>query len=286
MRVHVVQVGCVPVSEQFFAATRFVDALRALTRRGESFPVFAFIIEHSDGHIVVDTGYHHRIMQLPIVRLLCRLFRIGTFVTPDGEVGPRMCAIGLRPEDVRLVIPTHLDADHAGGISHFPNAMILVNRAEYNYATQNGFGRLRTLPQLWPDWFQPSLYDLEPEPYGPFPQSFSATEYGDVRIVPTPGHSPAHVSPVIDSNGKKLLFVGDHVLRQNWITVEGIRLAATLHVYKRQAQETSERICAFVKDQPTVVLPSHDPDIARIVTTMEPIQLSPSAKNTYCGHTI
>ncbi len=273
MRVHVIQVGRVPVSEQFFAATRLGDALRALARRGESFPVFAFIIEHSDGHIVVDTGYHHGVTQLPLVRFLRRLLRTGVFMQLEDEVGPRMRAIGLRPEDVRLVIPTHLDADHAGGVGHFPNARILVNRAEYNYATKTRLGRMRALPGLWPDWFRPCLYDLEPEPYGPFPQSFSATERGDVRIVPTPGHTPAHVSPVIDTPGKKLLFAGDHILRQDWITADGIRLAATLHVYKRQARETSERICAFVKDLPTIVLPSHDPDVARIVMAMEPISL-------------
>ena len=271
MCIHVVQVGRVPVSEQFFAATKLEDALRAVARYGESFPVFAFIIEHSDGHIVVDTGYHHGITQLPLVRLLRRLLRIGIFIQPDEEIGPRMRAIGLRPEDVRLVIPTHLDADHAGGVGHFPNATILVNRAEYYYATKTRFGRMRALPRLWPDSFQPCLYDLEPEPYGPFPQSFSVTDRGDVRIVPTPGHTPAHVSPVIDLAGKKILFAGDHLLRQDWITAEGIRLAATLHVYKREAQETSERICAFVKDCPTVVLPSHDPDVARIVMAMEPM---------------
>lgn len=273
MRVHVVQVGTVPVDESFFTATRGTDALRGFLKRGASFPVFAFVVEHPDGHIVVDTGWSHELALLPAVKLLGRLTGHVLAITPDDEVGPRMRAHGLRPEDVRLVIPTHMDCDHAGGIGHFPNATIIVNRPEYEYVTTNRFGKVRGQPKRWPSWFQPSLYDLRPEPYGSFPISFPVTDRGDVRIVPTPGHSPAHVSPVVDSDGIKLFFAGDHMIRQDWITADGIRLSTALHAYKRQARETSERICAFVKEFDTIVVPSHDADAETNLEALKPLRI-------------
>lgn len=78
---------------------------------------------------------------------------------------------------------------------------------------------------------------------------------------------------MIDLAGKKMLFPGDHILRQDWITAAGIRLAATLHLYKHQARETSGRICAFVKELPMMVLPSLDPDAVRIAAEMRVVQL-------------
>ncbi len=274
MRVHVIQVGRVSVDERFFEATNVWAAFRAaFGNRGASFPVFGFVVEHPDGVVVVDTGWHHGIQDLSAVRLLSRLMKAPPLITADEEIGPRMRAAGLRPEDVRLVIPTHLDADHAGGIGHFPNSTILVNRAEYEYVTKTRSGRLRAQARFWPDWFAPSFYDLDAEPYGPFAQSFSVTDAKGIRIVPTPGHSPAHVSPVFESDGTKLFFGGDHLIRQSWITSGGIRVSAALHPFKGQARDTNARLMSFVREFPTVVLPSHDPDAEASVAAGEPLRV-------------
>ncbi len=272
MRVHVIQVGQVSLHPGFFEATKIRDALRsAFGNRGASFPVFSFVIEHPDGHVVVDTGWHHGIQELSAVRVLSRLLRAPPLISPDEEVGPAMRAVGLRPEDVRLVIPTHLDADHAGGIGHFPRSEIIVHRAEYDYCTKTRYGRARAQGRFWPDWFRPALYDLEPEPYGAFSHSHAVTERGDVRIVPTPGHSPAHVSPVFEHDGKKLFFAGDHLIGQDWITESGVRLSAMLHVYKKHARDTNRRLFDFVREFPTIVLPSHDADGAANLERGEPV---------------
>ena len=259
MRVHVLQVSTVPMAESFFEATRMTSAMRAALRRTH-LPVFGFVVEHNDGLIVLDSGWHHGVSDLPMVKRLLRLTGKTWHMAPDEEIGPRMRAAGLRPEDVRLVLPTHLDADHAGGIGHFPNATIVVNRPEYDYVTKTRIGRARGQSAFWPEWFAPSFYDLQPEPYGPFPSSYTVAD--GIRVVPTPGHSPAHVSPVFDSDGKKVLFAGDHIIRASWITNDGIRVSAALHAYKKLARETNDRLAAFVKEFPTVVLPSHDTDAA------------------------
>lgn len=274
MRVHVLQVGRVFVSEEFFNATTTLGAFRgAFSNRGDTFPVFAFVVEHPDGNIVIDTGWHHGVQQLPAVRFITRLTGAPTFVTADDEVGPQMRAAGLSPDDVRLVVPTHMDADHAGGVGHFPNSTIVVNRPEWEYVTQTRYGRVRAQSRFWPDWFRPSLYDLEPEPYGSFTQSLALTDSKDVRVVPTPGHSPAHVSVVIESGGRKLFFAGDHLIRKDWITANGVKLSAALHVYKKQARDTNKRLWDFVREFPTIVLPSHDEDAEANLAAGEPLKV-------------
>ena len=249
------------VAEDFFDATSVRKAFAAaFKQRGASFPVLSFVVEHDDGHIVVDTGWGHGVMELSAVKRATKRFKLPPLQTPDEEVGPRMRAIGLRPEDVRLVIPTHLDCDHAGGIGHFPNSTILVNRAEHDYVTKTRIGQARAISQLWPDWFEPSLYDLEPQPYGAFQASKELAR--DVVAVPTPGHSPSHISPVFEHDGKKIVFIGDHVIRADWVGADAVKLSATLHVYKKLARDTNARLLAFVKEFSPVLLPSHDPDAA------------------------
>ena len=63
-------------------------------------------------------------------------------VTPEQEVGPQLLKLGIRSDDVRTVILTHLHTDHAGGLHHFPKSKILVSDKEL--AIARGFaGRLR-----------------------------------------------------------------------------------------------------------------------------------------------
>ena len=74
---------------------------------------------------------------------------------------------------------THLHTDHAGGLYHFPRSEILVSRQAYPLGT--GFaGQLRGfLPQRWPAWFDPTLFDLAPRPWRTFLASLSLTKDED-----------------------------------------------------------------------------------------------------------
>ena len=123
----------------------------------ELLPVYAWAIETPEGVIVVDTGETARTRKPgyfprwhPYFRLAVRLD-----VSPEQEVGPQLLKLGIRPDDVRTVILTHLHTDHAGGLYHFPKSEILVSDEELKLA--KGFvGQLRGyLPNRWPPWFAP-----------------------------------------------------------------------------------------------------------------------------------
>ena len=186
-------------------------------------------------------------------------------MTPEDEIGPQLRRIGLQPSDVRWVLPTHLHMDHAGGLRHFPDAQILVHRPEYDFARSRR-GRFPPIymTRFWPEWFAPTIYDLEARPFGPFPESYALTERGDVTTVPIPGHSIGQVAVIVKREDTYLFFSGDHRYRQDWFEEElgsGRRTHADL--WRRKSRETQQRIVRFVRDFPTVYLPAHDSDAPR-----------------------
>lgn len=266
MRVHAVQTGTLVGNRTFLRNQRW----SAMLRRAEpfGFPVFSYIVEHPEGHIAIDTGLTSR-ERTP---RLMRRFVPSHSATPADEVGPRMRAQGLDPSDVRLVVATHLDWDHVGGVGHFPDAQVLVHRPEWTFAS-TFMGKLRYQPKLWPAGFAPDLYDLDPEPYGPFPQSKVLTDRGDVRLVPIPGHSIAQVGVAVRSGDVTLFFGADHMLRQDWFVEDypAGRLIQQGLFYPKAAVETSRRIHAFAQQQKTVLLPAHDADAAARLAALEPL---------------
>lgn len=264
MRVHVVPTGTLVGNRSFMRGASWSSLLKRYDPY--EFPAYSYILEHDDGLIAVDTGMTSR-ARTP--RPMRRMVPVPRATTAD-EVGPQMRRLGLDPADVRLVVLTHLDWDHAGGVGHFPNATVLVHRPEYEFASTLP-GRLRYQPKLWPAGFDPELYDLDDEPLGPFPQSLTLTDRGDVRLVPIPGHSIAQVGVIARTNGTSLFFGADHMLRQDWFVEDYARdrLKQLGVFYPQAAVETSRRIHRFAEEQPTVLLPTHDAGAAHRLAASE-----------------
>lgn len=268
LRVHAIQTGRLVGNETVIRDVRWRSQLRP--RRPYEYPVLSFFVEHPEGLIAIDTGLSTR---LRVPRWQRALSIPSPLIEPGEEIDAGMRAAGLRPADVRRVVLTHLHPDHAGGLEHFPDAEVLVHRPEHEHLS-NPLSRLLCQPKLWPDWFEPTLYDLDPEPYGPFPQSRALTESGDVRLVPIPGHTVGQVGVIVELDGQALFFAADHILRQDWFLedyAKGNLLGVAFH--PKLAPETSRRIHRFVEECPTVLLPSHDAGAPARLAAMEPLLL-------------
>ena len=87
-------------------------------------PIYAFYLEGGERRILVDTG-------------------LAEFVAPPGaeeacgfrilEFEEALATVGLKPEDVDLIVHTHLHNDHCENDARCPNAEIVVQRAEYEF---------------------------------------------------------------------------------------------------------------------------------------------------------
>ena len=120
-------------------------------------------------------------------------------------------AAGHAPEDVDIVLSTHLHFDHAGGntvlqddgsvVPAFPGARHVVQRGEFDFAHRNN-ERIRAsyLRRNFDPVADAGLWD--------FVEGEAEVTRG-VRVIPTPGHTPHHQSVLVEGNGDAACFLAD-----------------------------------------------------------------------------
>jgi glyoxylase-like metal-dependent hydrolase (beta-lactamase superfamily II) len=225
-------------------------------------PILAWVIDHPEGVIVVDAGetaltadpsyfprwhpYYHNSLRLD--------------VKPEEEIGPQLRRLGIRPDDVKTLVLTHLHTDHIGGLHHFPNSNILASIGDFTLA-RSFKGRISGyLPNRIPRWFNPSMTPFEQQNVGLFPQSYRVTKAGDVIIVPTPGHTAGHLSVIVRNEDITYFLAGDTSYSQHSLltkTPDGVSSNPKVAI------KTMERIVSLAKSEPLVYLHSHEPESTR-----------------------
>jgi glyoxylase-like metal-dependent hydrolase (beta-lactamase superfamily II) len=137
-----------------------------------------------------------------------------------GHLVGNLRSAGYTPEEVDLVLVTHLHSDHIGGLTSqdgnrvFPNAVIYVAKEESEF------------------WLSPELAAKAPKDAQPFFQSaqaiaapyikagkwhtFTGSEpiVDGMQLVPLHGHTPGHTAYEFSSQGKKIFFWGDTIHAQ------------------------------------------------------------------------
>jgi glyoxylase-like metal-dependent hydrolase (beta-lactamase superfamily II) len=228
----------------------------------EWLPIYAWVIDHPEGTIVVDTGDTARTTRPGYFPRWhpYYLTSVRMDITPEQEIGPQLRDMGVDPGDVQRVVITHFHTDHSGGLHHFEDSEFLVHGPDFENAS--GFtGRMQGyLPHRWPDWFDPRPLRFESTPVGPFEESCTLTDAGDVVVVPTPGHTPGHVSVIVRSDGISYFLAGDTSYTQDLLLD---REPDGVSPDRDTCIGTLDTILEFARNEPTVYLPSHDPDAPR-----------------------
>lgn len=281
LRIHTIQTGSVSIKArqqrgEGHGSRRIVNTL--FDKNWVQVPIYAWVIEHSEGIIVVDTGETARTAQkgyFPGWHPFSRQTADKFLVSPEDEIGPQLKNMGISPNDVRWVVLTHLHTDHAGGLHHFPHAEILVARKEY--AAARGLKGIIQgyLPHRWPLWFKPRLVDFTPEAVGPFPASFALTKAKDVILLPTEGHTGGHLSVLVREDDRSIFIAGDTSYTEQLMleqAVDGVSFD------ERVAAQTLKRINAYVQTNPTVYLPSHDAEAPERLSERRIVQIPEVAK--------
>jgi N-acyl homoserine lactone hydrolase len=255
MRIHALSTGTVSVKRSFlFAGTGMRRQLDIFLPDEWSapLPIHVWAIEHGDSLVLVDTGETAAVHNVPFARF---------DVTPEQELPAAMSAAGLDLAAVDVVVLTHMHGDHMDGGVHAP-APLLVHDAELAY-TRTPAARFfqRVLRQPIPAGVEFQGLPLDGGPFGAFAASRALSSDGRIVAVPTPGHTPGHISIVcVDDEGRHVMLAGDAT-----DTLE--QLLARRHdaVGPKPAVSvaTIDRILAHAREHPTVYLPSHDPDSAQ-----------------------
>lgn len=104
-------------------------------------PVPAYLIQTDDGsNLLVDTGFGADAMGSP-------RWRFGE----ENLIGNQLARVGLAPGDIRYLVCTHLDPDHAGGHEQFPDAELVVQRDHYEAARSGEHERFAMTRAHWDD---------------------------------------------------------------------------------------------------------------------------------------
>lgn len=269
MKIHPIRTGSVKV-KQAQRERRTGGLLRVLLDSSwtDWLPIYCWVIEHPEGVIVVDTGESSKAATTDYFPRWHPYFRgsVRMQVNPEDEIGFKLTALGIRASDVRTVVLTHFHTDHAGGLYHFPASQILVSGNDHKLASGSLGKALGYLPQHWPAWFAPKSIDLRPDPVGAFASSFPVTRAGDVLIVPTPGHTPGHVSVIVRTDEANYFLAGDTSYTQQLLLE---RKADGVAPRPRVVLDTIDKILRFARHTPTVYLPSHDPECAKRIESNE-----------------
>ena len=201
------------------------------------------LVEHDVGLVLVDTGLGNK--EAAKFLDLYGVDNAGADGRTALEDGLRQ--LGHAPEDVRLVINTHLHFDHAGGNTYraadgavrasFPNARYVVQRGEWHYATH-------TNERTAASYLAPNFVPLHEAGVLDLVEGEGEVVAG-IRVLPTPGHVPFHQSVLLESAGEVACFLGDVVptsahLPLPWIMGYDVEPLVTLESKRwllRRAQE-------------------------------------------------
>ncbi|WP_034271762.1 MBL fold metallo-hydrolase [Haloechinothrix halophila] len=171
------------------------------------------LVETEQGLVLIDSGYGLADIEDP-ARTLSRSFRMLTRprLDPEETALRQVERLGYRPEDVRHIVLTHLDVDHAGGLRDFPWATVHVHAREYDRAMRGPTlnERLRYRSGQWthgPDW---ATYAATGEPWFGFDAVRELSGLPpEILLVPLPGHTHGHTGVAVDTGARWLLHAGD-----------------------------------------------------------------------------
>ena len=176
--------------------------------------VHVLVVETKDGLVLVDTGMGIEDVRSPVERL-GRAFMLATRpkLREEDTALRQIERLGFERSDVRHLVLTHLDVDHAGGIPDFPDAQIHVYRSEHAAAmapaTRNERSRYRKVHFASnPKW---ELHEAGGDRWFDFESVQAVAD--DVLMIPLPGHTRGHCAIAVrtpaGSSTEWLLHCGD-----------------------------------------------------------------------------
>jgi len=270
LRIHALECGRVRIkrSQAVGRGEGLARRLRPLVDREwtDWLPIHAYAVEHRQGVVVIDAGADASLMRPgwhPYFRLAVEFD-----VDREQEIGPRLKALGIGPDDVKTVVLTHLHVDHDGGLADLARAEIYVAPGELAAASGLRGALGGYLARRWPADFDPEPLRFEDVALGPFKQSKAITRDGAIRAIPTPGHTPDHLSVVAETAGGRVVFTGDATYSETNLRAGVIDGVAPLEA---PARSTLGKLVALASERPTLILPAHDPEtMARLAAWAAP----------------
>jgi glyoxylase-like metal-dependent hydrolase (beta-lactamase superfamily II) len=269
MRVH--HLNC--ISSCPLGGKLFDGRTASLLQRGE-LTCHCLLVESEHGLVLIDTGFGLRDVADPRGRLSTFFLAM---LKPDfrAEMTARrqIERLGFHASDVRHVMLSHLDFDHAGGLDDFANATVHMLQVEREYAArqQTWLDRQRFRPQQWStqaNWQTHS--ERGGDTWRGFERVLPLAQFGDdIAFIPLRGHTFGHAGIAVRSEKRWLLLAADAYFYHTEMDGERPRCTPGLAFYqwlmdkdgdaRRRNQVRLRALCNDVSARDVAVFSSHDP---------------------------
>jgi len=165
-------------------------------------PVSSALLRHDQANVLFDTGCHPSVPENPeghwggLAKLMVPIMQ------PGDNVLTGLSELGLQPDDIDVVINSHLHPDHCGCNAFFRKATFICHADELAAARKPG---AEASGYIAADWDQPMPIDAIERQRDVFGD-------GRVVLVPLPGHTPGSIGALaqLERSGRYLL-AGDTV---------------------------------------------------------------------------
>ena len=192
-----------------------------------------YLIRHGGDWLLWDTGYPDSVADKPVTS------PIGT-ATRARKLETQLAEIGVKPADIKYVAVSHTHGDHVGNVDLFPQATLLIQKAELDWAFAAG---------------KPAPFKAE-RPTRPLSGDLDVFGDGSVTVIATPGHTPGHQSLLV------------HLPRTGWVVLTGDaahfkdnwdnRRVASMNTSAEQTQASYARIAALLAERQAALWINHD----------------------------
>ena len=158
-----------------------------------------YLIKHAQGWFLWDTGIPDAVAAMP--NGLAPADPKAVFWRRPKTLAAQLDQLGVKPSDIQAMAVSHTHPDHIGNVEMFPDAMLYVQKAEYDWPAANNEPR-----------FKPS------HPVTKLEGDRDVFGDGSLTILSTPGHTPGHQSLLVKlPNTGAVILTGDAVhFKSNW----------------------------------------------------------------------
>jgi len=206
---------------------------------GQSMPFVdnCYLLKHAQGWMLWDTGVADAIAAMPDGQKPAD--PKATHWYRPKTLASQLEALGVKPADITFVAVSHTHADHIGNVELFPQAMLLVQKAEYTWPGANN------APRFKPEHPVTTL-EGDKDVFGD----------GSVTILSTPGHTPGHQSLLVKlPQTGALVLSGDAAhFQANWDN----RVVPSMNADPEQTKASMERIARILEQEKATLWINHD----------------------------
>jgi glyoxylase-like metal-dependent hydrolase (beta-lactamase superfamily II) len=233
------------------------------------------LIETEQGLVLVDSGLGRADIEQAKERLGAEfLALVRPLLDPAETAARRVEALGFSVDDVRHLVLTHLDLDHAGGMGDFPKAAVHVLRAEHDAAESRAtrLERRRYRPVQWAHSVNWVLHEPQGEPWFGFASVRDIPGLPpEILMIPLTGHSRGHAGVVVDTGSGHLLHAGDAYFHHSEMDRDRRRCPPMLDLFQRIVEIDGEQRAANQRRLRQLVRESSDE--VRVFCAHDPVEL-------------